>query len=174
MSDDTTNNDTPATPEPTAATVGATTAPGTVGTSGEAMSTETAGSGGGNEQPSAPPVSPKREPAREIRAEVAERLKNAAPAIQSAVADSLYQKEEKRRIDAVMKVVDEIDALEKEVKNLSNGDIKTFDAEGKQLPAVFSQERTKARKEAEEKLGKARGKLNKALLEGDWSKLLGG
>lgn len=116
----------------------------------------------------------KREPAREIRSEVVDRLKVAGPAIVSAVAESLYKREEDRRIAAVLKTVEEIEALEKEVRNLSNGDIQNFDADGKKLPAVFSKERTDKRREALEKLGKAKGKLNKALIDGDWSKLLGG
>lgn len=116
----------------------------------------------------------KREPAREIRGEVVERLKAAGPAIVGAVAEALYKREEDRRIAAVLKTVEEIEALEKEVRNLSNGDIQNFDGEGKKLPAVFSKERTDKRREALEKLGKAKGKLNKALIDGDWSKLLGG
>lgn len=117
---------------------------------------------------------PQAKKSREIRAEVVERLKNVGGPVVAALTETLYKREEDRRIAAALKCIDDIEAKERDLRKLDHGDIVTFDdPEGKVPTKRFSAERIKQRKALQEELGKLNSKLEAALVKNDWSKLLG-
>lgn len=111
---------------------------------------------------------------REIRADVADRLKSVGEPVRAAVTDILYGREEERRVDAVVKVIDEIETKERDLKKIDRGDIEHRDEEGRVVNSYYSKQRIEERKKLREEIGKLNGKLELALVKGDWSKLLGG
>jgi hypothetical protein len=119
-------------------------------------------------------TAPKTEPqSRQIRAEVAGRLKSIGSTVHNNVVEALYNKEADRRTAAVLKCVEEIEGKEKELNKLFPDVVTYEDEEGKVPTKRYSKERVEQRKKLKEEIGKLNGKLNLALEKNDWSKLLG-
>ena len=115
------------------------------------------------------------QPKQEIRAEVARRLAKAGDLVKEKITDHLFTTELTRRTDATLKVVNDLEAKEKEFAKVSTPDNITYDADGKKIgEGTYSKERSETRKKLREEIGKLESKLGAALEKGDWSKILGG
>lgn len=108
----------------------------------------------------------------ELKVLVAEKLASAGPSVKEKVLTNLFDKELDRRTAAVMKIVDKLDAFEKDLKKKEKGDIETFDAKGKALPAVFSKQRNEELKKLRENITKHEKALELAFDKSDFSKVL--
>lgn len=114
---------------------------------------------------------PKTNVTMDIRNMVKEGLVNAHVAVKQAIIDAEVSKEVARRITAAEIVVGKIESLEAEGKKIRPTPA-GFNATGVAVgEAVYTQEQVKAIRENKEKMAKLESALEKALVNGDFSKV---
>lgn len=107
-----------------------------------------------------------------IAAKVAAKVKElGSAAVEEAAVSIMTDRTVKKRTDAVVAVVDKIDAGERELRKLVPDQV-AYDEAGKKTGETYSKAVVESRGKVTQKLGKLRKALDKALDEGDFSDVL--
>jgi len=108
-------------------------------------------------------------PLQDINTKVAERIQKCGVEVQDAVIESLANKEISRRVDALVKGVDQLEALQKEGKKIKP-DVKLCDDAGKVIGEHWSPKAAEERQKHLKKVDKLTKSIEKGL-SGDFSDL---
>lgn len=106
-----------------------------------------------------------------LLAEVAERIKNAAPDVYNRLRDNMVEKEVASRVQLLDTAFQKRRELLNELSKVNRPDQETFNADGSVATQSYTKARLEEIKKAKEVLGKMEEAIEKALAENDWSKL---
>lgn len=102
-----------------------------------------------------------------IRDKIAEQLAVIAPSVIDQVVEAIVGREVNKRSDALVKVIDKLDSLEKEKRKLDKPDQTFYNAEGEVDVAVFSECRKNERAKNAKNIERHVNAINKAIEKGD-------
>ena len=88
-----------------------------------------------------------------VLSEVAEQLKNSAPAVQDQLKKVLVERELNKRVDILDKALTKLSELKRDVSKVKP-DVETFNEDGTKVSALFSKAKLEERKKAQEALDK--------------------
>lgn len=107
-----------------------------------------------------------------VATKVAEKIKSlGAAAVEEAAIAIMVDRTLKKRTDAVVSVIDKIETGERELRKLVADQI-SYDGAGTKTGETFSKAVIDARQQANQKIGKLRKALDKALNDGDFGDVL--
>jgi SMC interacting uncharacterized protein involved in chromosome segregation len=89
----------------------------------------------------------------DIKKKVAERLVELAPSVAGVVVETLAQKENGRRIEAFLDVVDKLDNATKELRKIKPDNVQ-YDANDIEISASYSKELVEKRKKLKDQIAK--------------------
>jgi CO dehydrogenase/acetyl-CoA synthase beta subunit len=101
----------------------------------------------------------------------AELLSNSNLQVFDRVVNTLVEKEQQKRTDAVLSLLDKIANSEKELKKIKPDQV-FLDAFGKPSLETWTKESLEKKKKAEEQLEKMKGALQDALTNNKWDKCI--
>lgn len=102
-----------------------------------------------------------------VTIKVAEQIAEIAPKVEDKVVDVIVTRELSKRADGLVKALDVLSQLEKDVKKIGP-DQKSFDETGKEISQTFSKGRLDERNKLQKRIDKTTGAINKALEKGEF------
>lgn len=107
-----------------------------------------------------------------INEQVAEKLAEISPTVESKVVDLMVDKEVSRRVELITQGLGKLSDWEREGRKLSKPDVETFNEDGSQASAVFSKSHLDALTKHNERVAKLTRALDKAIDAGDMGDLI--
>lgn len=99
---------------------------------------------------------------------VAEQVKSLYPRVEDEIVKIMVARELKKRVDALVIVMDKLATLEKDFLKVRPDQV-SLDEAGKEISATYSKNKFEERKKANEQINKVRGAIEKALSKADYS-----
>jgi hypothetical protein len=103
-----------------------------------------------------------------VHEQVAEQLSNSSPQIEKGVVDRLVTRQLDKRVDALVKVYDDLDRLKLDLRKMKP-DLVSCNEAGDVIESNWTQAAAKARKELCDKIEKYQRSLDKAHDKNDFS-----
>ena len=113
----------------------------------------------------------KTDQAKELLADVAERVKNTGTRVYEKLRDSMVECEVVNRVGLLEKALGQRTAMLAELRKLEKPDVETFDMDGKVTSSSWSKQRTEELKKKREQLQRLESAIDAALGENDFQKL---
>ena len=107
----------------------------------------------------------------EMVGEIKTTIKDQNPEVRIAVVDHYVKTEIDNRVALVIKGMDNLKELNREMKKIQKPGVEEYDENGKVIRTAFTKEGSKAIKEHKEKIAKAEKALTAAVNDGDYELL---
>lgn len=98
---------------------------------------------------------------------VAEQIKGLYPRVEDALVKIMVERELKKRVEALVIVLDKLAVLEKDFLKIRPDQV-AVDETGKEVSVTYSKKKFEERKKANEQINKVRGAIEKALIKADY------